>query len=429
MTTPTSRTLYLTPKQREARAIFDSNTISVYGGGIRSGKSYLLLIYFFYQCFKYPKSRWLIMRESMPTLKRNLFPTFQKLLDFGFMQYVKSWNQSIQTVTFKNGSQIIFMAESYDEDKELNRFRGLEINGAGIDELNEIQEKTFSKIIERAGSWTGAGKVPIKIIGTCNPSHSWVKEKVYDRWRNGELPKGWAYVPALITDNPYIEKDYLQSLIDNMPDYEYQVFVKGNWDLKLEGVLFGRNDIKTFKLQDLNIEEAESTLAYADVADEGNDSYSMPIAKIFNKKVFIVDTLFTKANVDATLPLTASKMSEWGIDYVRVESNNQGSIFIKALRQLAPPEKVYKTTNLQNKHTRILNEYGFIKEYFYFLDESQYKRGSEYDKFVREFFIYMKAKEDNLHLPDDAIDSISGLAKFIASFLPHLFEVKKKVYE
>jgi hypothetical protein len=32
------------------------------------------------------------------------------------------------------------MSESYDSDKELNRFRGLEINGAGIDEINEIRK-------------------------------------------------------------------------------------------------------------------------------------------------------------------------------------------------------------------------------------------------------------------------------------------------
>jgi predicted phage terminase large subunit-like protein len=406
-----TQNLYLTQKQREAYKVFEANTISVYGGGIRSGKSYLLLIYFLILCFKYPKSRWLIMRESMPTIKRNLFPTFNKLLDFGFSQYVKQWNKETQTVTFHNGSQILFMAESFDEDKELNRFRGLEINGAGIDEINECQEKTFYKLIERAGSWTGAGKVPIKIIGTCNPSHSWVKELIYDKWRDGMLKPGWAYIPALITDNPYIEKEYLDSLIDNMPDYEYEIFVKGNWDLKLEGVLFGHGDLKRFKLADLKIGEAEATLAYIDVADQGNDSFAMAVAKIYPGKVFITDVIFSKEGIATTLPRAAALIKKAGINYTRVETNNQGQQFIDRLRELAGG--IIPVTNSQNKHTRILMAAGFIQDYFHFLHESEYEKGSEYDLFMKEMFKYMKAKEDNLHIPDDAIDSLSGLALLI----------------
>jgi len=40
------------------------------------------------------------------------------------------------------------MGESFNEDKDLNRFRGLEINGAGMDEINEMQPQTFYKLIE-----------------------------------------------------------------------------------------------------------------------------------------------------------------------------------------------------------------------------------------------------------------------------------------
>ena len=57
-------------------------------------------------------------------------------------------------MTFTNGSELIFMAESYDDDKDLNRFRGLEVNGAGLDEVNELQEPTFYKVQERIGSGT-----------------------------------------------------------------------------------------------------------------------------------------------------------------------------------------------------------------------------------------------------------------------------------
>lgn len=240
------KVIKITPtlKQLEAYRACETNRIVLYGGAIRGGKSYFLCLYAFTVAFKYPKSRWLFLRESMPTLKRTLLVTFNKLLDSGFRQYLESWNEQTMVVKLKNGSEFIFMAESYDTDKELNRFRGLEINGAFIDEVNEIQEETFNKVIERSGSWFGSTGCPIKIVCTANPSQNWLKTKIYDKWKNNELPVGMAYVPAKITDNPYIPKEYLDSL-DSLPRYQYEVFVEGNWDISLK---MGGEFYKCFEL-------------------------------------------------------------------------------------------------------------------------------------------------------------------------------------
>jgi hypothetical protein len=223
-----------TPKQREAHQILSNSTIVLYGGAIRGGKSYWLIIELLTLCFMYERSRWLILRASYTNIERTILVSFNEIMGQGFSQYVKNFDRNTMTVTFTNGSQIMFMAESFDSDKELNRFRGLEINGAGIDEINEIQEVTFNKVIERAGSWNGCPGAPIKIMCTCNPTQGWVKERFYDRWQKNQLPKGWAYVPAKLTDNPHLNPEYVSSLKFNMPKYEYEVFVEGNWDVSLK---------------------------------------------------------------------------------------------------------------------------------------------------------------------------------------------------
>lgn len=125
------------------------------------------------------------------------------------------------------------MAEGFDTDKELNRFRGLEINGAFIDEINEIQEATFDKIIERAGSWFHSPSCPIKILASCNPTQGWVKKRFYEPFQSNTLPAGIAYVPAKIFDNPYIPENYFNSL-KLLPRFQYEVFVEGNWDISLK---------------------------------------------------------------------------------------------------------------------------------------------------------------------------------------------------
>lgn len=222
-----------TPKQREAYIACEQNKIVLYGGAVRGGKSYFLILYAFTLAFKYPRSRWLLLRESLPTLKRTLMVTFNEFLLNGFGQYVKSREDQLGIVTLNNGSELVFMAESYDTDKELNRFRGLEINGAFIDEVNEIQEATFDKIIERSGSWFHSPGCPVKIVMSCNPTQGWVKNRFYNPWKEQRLQSGVAYIPAKITDNPYVPAEYLESL-KMLPRYQYEVFVEGNWDIQLK---------------------------------------------------------------------------------------------------------------------------------------------------------------------------------------------------
>ena len=234
-----------TPKQLEAHHALLENTIVLYGGAVRGSKSYWGCMEIISMCFQFPGSRWLMCRESWQNILGKLLVTFtQNFLDKGFDNHIKVFNKETYTLTWKNGSQIVFMPESFDSDKELNRFKGLEINGAFIDEVNEIREETFDKIIERSGSWFHAPGCPIKILMTCNPTNNWVKTRFYDAWKKNELPKGIAYIPAKITDNPYVPDAYLESL-KMLPKYKYMVYVEGDWDVQLK---IGGEFYKCFEL-------------------------------------------------------------------------------------------------------------------------------------------------------------------------------------
>lgn len=223
----------LTSKQTVAfkAATSGDYRVVVFGGAIRGGKTYALLTTFCYLSLNYPKSRWVIVRRSLPDLKRNTFPSFDGLLDIGVRDKVSNWNHDTQVVTFVNGSQIMFMAESYDTDKDLNRFKGLEANGFGFEEVNECQKETFYKAIERTGTWLKAkGNPPMVIFCTLNPAHNWTKDVFYNPFREGKLPQGWTFIPSLITDNPYVPKEYREGL-QYMNPVAYARFVLGDWDI------------------------------------------------------------------------------------------------------------------------------------------------------------------------------------------------------
>ena len=223
-----------TEKQKEAHRLLKQNRQVLYGGAVRGAKSYWGCMEIITLCFQYPNSRWLMLRASLPVLRATLLRTFsENFLNKGFDAYVKDFNQTSLVLTWNNGSQIVFMAESYDTDKELNRFRGLEINGAFIDEVNEIQEQTFDKVVERSGSWFHSKGCPTKILMSCNPSQNWVKSRFYDKWEKNQLPDGVAYIQAKITDNPHVPQDYIENL-KLLPRYQYMAFVEGNWNISIK---------------------------------------------------------------------------------------------------------------------------------------------------------------------------------------------------
>lgn len=227
-----------TPAQeRFFEAVFSGHhTELAYGGGIRSGKSATALILAQLLCKIYPGSRWAVVRKDLPTLRRNVLPTFEKFRIEGFCGEV---NQSDWTAKCSNGSAIIFFTESISEDPELNRWRGLEVNGFLLEEANELQEASRRKAIERAGSWIlppGHEQPPPLIISTFNPSGGWVKRIFYDPWKAGTLPRGRYFQPATIRDNPHIPQAYLDSL-KALPERDYQRFVEGDWTF-ISGAFF-----------------------------------------------------------------------------------------------------------------------------------------------------------------------------------------------
>jgi hypothetical protein len=228
------------PKQIEflEHALNDETSLALYGGAIRGGKTFALLGAFILLCKMYPQSRWAIVRKDLPTIKRNIIPPFRKIAPANFCRggaFDAAYNQQDQVVTFTNGSQIILFAENYNQDKELERWKGLEVNGFGLEECSELQEVSFYKAIERSGSWIlpkGLKQPPSKILLTCNPTQRWVKKVLYEQAMRKALPKGWVYIQARIFDNPFMPKAYVEGL-KRLPKNQYQVFVLGNWNIKL----------------------------------------------------------------------------------------------------------------------------------------------------------------------------------------------------
>lgn len=225
----------------EKQARFIRNTLSgqfnylATGGGIRGTKTFTTLATLLVLCRVFPGSRWAIVRKDLPTIRRNVVPSFEKIRPQSFIGPI---NWQTKEATCDNGSKIIFFPESLTEDPDLNRWKGLEVNGFLLEEANELAEKSHYKAIERAGSWIipvspdnpTPKQPPPLVLYTFNPCDNWPRVVFYEPHQQGTLQSPYYYQPATIADNPFVSPEYLESL-KNLPDIEYRTFVLGEWGL------------------------------------------------------------------------------------------------------------------------------------------------------------------------------------------------------
>jgi hypothetical protein len=198
-----------------------------YGGAIRGGKTYVILFILVYLCNKYHGSKWVVIRESFPSLQKTTIESLKKLLNYS-LEWSWTLDKGNYFVENKHGSRIYFMAENIDRDKDLNAFLGLEVNGVFFEQLEELSQKLWEIAGSRAGSWYIDNMPPAFIFTTFNPTQRWPKQFLYERHRDNTLPDDFLYQTALPSDNAFITKDQWNHW-GAMADRYQKQFIGGDW--------------------------------------------------------------------------------------------------------------------------------------------------------------------------------------------------------
>jgi len=283
------------------------------------------------------------------------------------------------------------------------------------DEAEEIPDyKTFEKVYFSIRS-NDRRNLSILILNPTTTDH-WIFEEFF---RKREVPEGFNGIKDEIL---YIHTSYLdvdsrvnppniiaafEKMRDNRPK-DYNEIVLGGWISDLQGQLYKREDVQTFSIKDFNLENVEAVVCFIDVADRGTDSLSMPIGFLVGDLVYIYDWYFSQDNQDITIPEIAFKSIENKIEHMAVEVNGVGLGYLEELQKNVGCI-TYPFSQQTNKHSRMIQNSGFVRNYMVFRDD--YEAGSMYDKAMREMFAYMK--DDKLNRKgsynDDAPDSATGL--------------------
>lgn len=220
-------------KQRHAVYYLKDNesTEILYGGAAGGGKSLLGCLWLIENCQKYPRSRWLMGRNELKTLKDTTLKTFRDtVIDLGLENqfYINDFKAIIK---HNNGSEIVLKDLAYfPRDPEYKRLGSLEITGAFIDECNEIPFIGWQAVKTRVRYKLKEFDLLPKMLGTCNPSKDWAYKYFYKPNTNKDLPTHRKFIQALPKDNPHLPKEYIKSLHELIDENMKQRLLYGNWE-------------------------------------------------------------------------------------------------------------------------------------------------------------------------------------------------------
>jgi phage terminase large subunit len=207
--------LELLPKQNDAvHFLVDEETTEIlYGGAAGGGKSALGVLWLIQNCQNYKGSRWMIGRSVLKTLKATTLKTFfeiSKRLDIN-EQWI--YHQTESVIRWDNGSEIVLQElENLPRDKDFDRLGSLEITGAFIDEVAQIEFKAWQVVKSRIRYKLDEFGLMPKILGTCNPSKNWTYKYFYKPNKNKDMPDFRKFVLSLPKDNPHLPDSYIETL-------------------------------------------------------------------------------------------------------------------------------------------------------------------------------------------------------------------------
>lgn len=401
-------------------------------GGAKSFEVNTFLTLLTYEAFQ----RILFTRWTMKSAEISIIPEFTSKADLLEVPHDFKTNKT-NVINLTTGNYILFRGVKTSSGNQTANLKSLPDISTWAQEEGEefVSEDNFDTIDLSIRTKRAQNRV----IWVMNPSDK--DHFIYRRFfQNTCKIVNYDGIPVEISTHPdvcHIHTTYLDALehlsdsvIKNMrrakveAPLTYAHKIIGQWSDSAEGSLYSKINLKYFRQGDLITAEYQGGLAYIDVADEGTDYLCMVVGKLIGNKLFIIDVVYTQKDSEHTWPVCAEMLNRYQIPYCRVESNNMGGVFANGLKPLLKATNIEKISSSDNKHTRIVMEAVFVREYFMFLEES--KRSAMYQEYINHLCLYRKDKKENTEnkerpIHDDAPDATSGLAIMLRTRFKSLY--------
>lgn len=315
---PVSNQIEPTPKQSEF--ITSAARYSCFSGGFGSGKTVagclrsLLLSQF-------PGNFGLIGRLTYPELRDTTRKSFFEICppEYYDEAHGGQWKPSENYLRLVNGSEIIFRHLDNVSEKEL---LSLNLGWFFIDQAEEVGGDVFRILQSRLRLNTVPNRYGFVI---CNPEPgSWIDEtfrKPILEGKRQNLEEDFHFIESKMTDNPYLPKDYVQSIIDNYPEEMRKRFVEGRWDV-FENQIYSEYDYNIHCITPFDIPRDWERIVSVDHGMV-NPTAALWAALDYDGNVFIYDEYYSPGIVSTHAKEIVNKSEGQEISFWLIDPSTQ----------------------------------------------------------------------------------------------------------
>lgn len=200
--------------------------VAVYQGGYGSGKTWCGALLGLILARKYPKSRGLVGAKEYELVRKTTLVTYLEHLDALGYKSPKDYkyNKIDKTITFTNGSEILFMGVDNPE-----KFKSLNLHWCEIEEASQVSASTVEGLLGRLRN-TYRGKTwkdfKYRFFGHTNPEPS--KGWIWD-WFVEHKRENYRLILAPTTNNIYLPEHYVKELKAAYDPEYYRINVLGEF--------------------------------------------------------------------------------------------------------------------------------------------------------------------------------------------------------
>jgi len=197
-------------------------------GSVGSAKSLCLAHIAITHCLFNPGAKFLLGRQSMPDLKSTILSKVLEHMDGDLVEGRDyTFNRQDARIDFKNKSQII--TRSWHDKQFRRHFRSVELSGIGIEELteNDVDYWPFYEELRQRIPRLPHVKENIIVCATNpdSPSHP-----AHDYFIKGSEKFETRHVYySLTTDNPFLGRNYVNQLLQDLDERTARRMVYGEW--------------------------------------------------------------------------------------------------------------------------------------------------------------------------------------------------------
>ena len=187
-----------------------------------------------------------------------------------------------------------------------------------------------------------------------------------------------------------------------------------NQPIEREGLLYVADELRRF--YELPKEAPDAIIGVCDTKDKGKDYAFLPAAWVYGEDYYINDCVCDNGLPNVVDARLTEILVRDKVNACRFESNSAGRRVAEKIQQDVKSRGgiTHITTKFTtaNKETKIIVNSAWVKEHCLFLDESMYKRNSDYGRMMEMLCSYTVAGK-NKH--DDVPDGMAMLAEFAQS--------------